>query len=112
MKRGGARQQIERLKNETDFLVSYVGKFVVIKRADPAASQPVAAGRWRVQASDQIHQRGFAGTRRPHDCHVLTAANIQGHASKRLYLFGTHLVRLPEVLRPDGESLVYQVMAK
>src|SRR3974390_35629 len=55
VQRGSARQKIEGLKNETDFLVADVGELVVVQFADQATGQPVAAGGRGIQAADQVH---------------------------------------------------------
>ena len=60
VERGGPRQQVEGLEDEADFLVADVGQLVVGKLADQPAVQPVAALGGRVQAADEVHQRGFA----------------------------------------------------
>ena len=46
VQRRGARQQIESLKDEADFLVADVGQLVIVQLADQPARQPVFARAW------------------------------------------------------------------
>ena len=52
VERGRARQQIESLKDESDFLVANVGQFVVVEFADEPPGKPVMALRRGVEAAD------------------------------------------------------------
>ena len=71
------RQQIEGLENEADFPVPDLRQLVVIHLADVRAVQFIQARRGRVQAAQQVHQRGLARTRRPHDRHVFAPLDLQ-----------------------------------
>ena len=63
VQRGGAGQQVESLEDEADFFVADARQFVVVQFADQLAVQPVVALAGRVEAADQVHQRGLARTR-------------------------------------------------
>jgi hypothetical protein len=78
----GARQQIESLKNKTDFAVADFGQLIVVHLADLAAVEFVSAGGRRVQAAEQVHQGGFAGAGRPHDGDVFAALDFQRDAAQ------------------------------
>ena len=54
--RVGARQEVERLENETDFLVPNPGELVVIHLADVNTIQLVEARSRGVQTTQEIHQ--------------------------------------------------------
>src|SRR5678815_6057616 len=56
VQRGGAREQIERLKNETDFLVANASKLVVVHLRNVLAVEPVFALARSIETADQIHQ--------------------------------------------------------
>ena len=56
----GARQQIERLKNEADLPISNLGQLIIVHLAHVRAVELVTSGAGRIQAADQVHQRGFA----------------------------------------------------
>ena len=69
--------------------------------------------RGRVQAADQVHQRGLAGARRAHDGDVLVALDAQVDAAQGMHLLlRPHVVGLPQVvgaiMQPSGaaETLV------
>ena len=94
-----ARQQIERLEHEPDFLVPDPGQLVVVHLADLLAVEQVGPFRRRVQAANQVHECRFAGTRRPHDGDIVTALDVNRHAAQRVNLLGSHHVGLPQVAR-------------
>ena len=37
----------------------------------------ICARCWQIKTSHYIHESGLAGTRRPHDCHVLSLINLK-----------------------------------
>src|SRR5579863_202874 len=104
VKSGGPREQVERLKNEADFLVADVGEFVVVELADQAPGEPVASLARRVEAADQVHQCGLAGARRAHDGDVFALANFYVDAAERVQLLGAHFVGFPEVFGLDDDA--------
>src|SRR5579863_16899 len=53
-------QQVERLEDESDFLVADPRQFIVVQFADQLAVEPVLSLRRRIEAADQVHQRGLA----------------------------------------------------
>ena len=102
VQRGGARQQVEGLEDEADLLVADARQLVVVQLADQLAVEPVAALGGRVQAADQVHQRGLAGAGRAHDGHVLVVLDAQGDAAQRLHLLlRAHVVGAPQILDDD-----------
>src|SRR5918999_841571 len=54
MKRRSAREQVEGLKNETDFLVTNTGELVVVHVRDVLSVEPVFALCCRVETADQV----------------------------------------------------------
>src|SRR5262245_52426613 len=60
VERSRAREQVECLKDEADFLVSYTRQFVIIHLRYVLAVQPILTLRSRVETPNQVHQRGFA----------------------------------------------------
>src|SRR5262245_28462209 len=99
--RVGARQQVEGLKHETDFLVPNLGQLVVIHFTDVDSVQVVAARGGRVQAAQQIHQGRFARAGRPHDGDVFAALNLQRHLTQRVNSFRSHLVKARNFLQTN-----------
>ena len=99
VERGRARQQVEGLEDEPDLLVPDAGQVVVVHRRDFLAVEQVAALRRRVEAADQVHQRGLARPRRPHDRDVLAPLDVDREAAQRVDLLVAHHVGLPEIVR-------------
>ena len=56
-------QEIERLKNETNLLIAYVREFIIVQLANFLTVQPVLTGCWRIETTDQVHERRLARTR-------------------------------------------------
>ena len=98
----GAGEQVEGLEDEADFLVADAGELVVVQFADQLAVEPVLALGRRVEAADEVHERGFAGAGGAHDGHVLVVLDAQGDAAQGLdLLLGAHVVGAPEILDDD-----------
>src|SRR5262249_46300573 len=97
VERSRAREQVECLKDEADFLVSYTRQFVIIHLRYVLAVQPILTLRSRVETPNQVHQRGFASARRANDCDVLDFVNIKRNTMKRVHFLSSHLVCLPDV---------------
>src|SRR6185503_4455804 len=57
MKRRGPCQQVEGLKNETDFLIANARQLVVVHLGNVFGVEPVFALAWRVETANKIHQR-------------------------------------------------------
>jgi len=101
VQRGGAGEQVEGLEDEADLLVADAGELVIVERGDVVAVEPVAAAGGRVEASDEVHQGGFAGAGGAHDGDVLVVADAQVDAAERVDLLVAHLVGLPEIAGDD-----------
>ncbi len=97
----GARQQVEGLEDETDFPVADLRQLVVIHLAHVRAVEFIQARSGRVQAAQQIHQGGFAGTGRPHDGHILAALHFNRNIAQRVDRLPAHLVAAGNVLQSD-----------
>src|SRR5215471_10008099 len=63
-------KQVERLEDESDLFVANACQLIVIQLAYQLAVEPVLSLRWSIEAADQVHQRGFAGSGRSHDCDI------------------------------------------
>ena len=109
MKCSCARQEVKGLKHETNLFVSNVGELIIVQIADQAACEPILPGGWRVEATDKVHQRGFAGARGAHDGHVLPLADLQVHATQCVHLLGAHFVNFRKFFRLDDNAGVDQV---
>src|SRR5206468_10489915 len=60
-------------------LVSYVGALVLVQLRDIHAVQQVASRSRTVQAAQDVHHGGLAGTRRTHDGYELPRMHFQIH---------------------------------
>jgi len=67
VQRAGARQQVEGLEDEADFLVANIGQFGPSESSLTSACSASRPRARSIQAADQVHQRGLAGARRSHD---------------------------------------------
>ncbi len=102
MQGGGAGQQIEGLKDETDFLVSNACQLVIVQLTDELPIEPVLAFGGSVEAADQIHERGLARSGWTHDRDILIVADPHRDPAQRLdLLFRTHVIGSPEVFNHD-----------
>ena len=108
----GARQQIERLKHEPDFAIANRSELVVVELAHQPSRQPVVSLRRRIQAADQIHERGFSGAGGTHDGDVFAFADHDVHAAQRVELLGAHFVGFPELFGLDDHAGIDQILAK
>src|SRR5690606_14430177 len=86
---------------------------VGVQRADVDAAEGVGAGRWRVEAADDVHGRRFARAAGAHDRHELPAVDPEVHAVERPHFGGAFAIDLGdgaklhdgEVRRRDAHSL-------
>ena len=102
VQRGGAGQQIEGLEDEADLLVADARQLVVVQLADQLAVEPVLALGGRIEAADQVHQRGLAGAGGAHDGDVLVVLDAQRDAAQGLHLLlRAHIVGAPQILDDD-----------
>jgi hypothetical protein len=101
MQGGGAGEQVEGLEDEADLLVADAGELIVVELGDVVTVEPVAALRRRVEAAEEVHQRGFAGAGGSHDGDVLVVLDADVDALESVDGLVAHLVGLPEVVGDD-----------
>jgi hypothetical protein len=82
---GEDRHEVEGLEDEAEPIAAQPGERLVAEPADLLAVDGHGAARRRVEAREQVHQRGLAGARRAHDGGVLAGRELQGHAPERLH---------------------------
>ncbi len=107
VERRGAGEEIEGLEDEADFLIANAGELVVVEFGDVVAVEPVAALGGRVEAADEVHQRGFSGAGGAHDRDVFVLTNAEVDAAEGVDLLVTHLVGLPEIVGDDDVARVW-----
>jgi hypothetical protein len=102
VERACARQQVEGLEDESDFLVPDSREFIVIQFADELTVEPVLAFRRRVEAANEVHQSRFAGARGTHDRDVFILLDAEVDAAQGMdLLLRSHVVRAPQILHDD-----------
>ena len=84
--RGRTRQQVETLKDKTEFLVSQFGQLFAVEIGHGDAIKEIGSGRGLVEAADGVHQRGLARTAGAHDGHELAAVDVQRDAAHGFHL--------------------------
>ena len=99
--RGGSRQQVEALKNESDSPAPDRRELFFGESGHVLPFEQVAPARGPIQASDDIHQGRFAGARRAHDRNKLAALNRERHSAQRVHLDLTQHVGFPEINQFD-----------
>src|SRR4029079_7477842 len=109
MQCGGASQEVESLKYKSDFLITNSRKLVIVHLGNVLAIQPVLAFRWRIKTSDKVHQCRFAGAGRADNRNVFASRNVKRNAVKRVNLFSSHLVGLPDVTHRDQRLRIVTV---
>jgi hypothetical protein len=82
---GCSCQEVERLKDEPNFLITDSSELVVVHLRHVLTGKPIFALTWRVETANQIHQRRLARTRRTNDRDVLAFANIERNAVERVH---------------------------
>jgi hypothetical protein len=97
VQRGCAREQVERLEDESNLLVPDPRQLVVVHRRDFLGVQQVAALRRRVEAANQVHQRRLPGSGRSHDGDILAALDSDRDAPEGVDLLPAHDIGLPQI---------------
>ena len=100
---GGAREQIERLKNKSDLAIADRGEFVVIHLGDILAVEFVAPGSRRIETAEHVHESGFAAAARAHDGEIFVAMNLERNAAQRVHSLFAHHVIFRDVLDVDDD---------
>ncbi len=95
------REQIEVLEDETHLAVANPRESPAAQLRDRLAVQPVLAGRGRVEATDDVHQRGLARAGGAHDGDILALPDDEVDAPQRIDLDLSQVVDLVDPLGPD-----------
>jgi len=91
-------------------LCSNVRELVVVQIADEAAGEPISSGAGRIEAADQVHQRGFAGTEGPMIA-TYSLCESRGQPRSRRALVRRPFRKLWRDLRFDYDARADQVFA-
>ena len=102
VQRRGTGQQMKHLENEADLLVADISQFILGQGTDLLAVDEILALDGRVQAAQQIHQRGFSRTRLAHDGNEFPALHHEIDVFQGVDLFAADLIGFAEVLNFDN----------
>ncbi len=100
---GGARQQIESLKDEPDFLIANTREFIIVHLRNVLAVKPIISLRSRIETTNQVHQRRFARAGWTGNGEILTAMDFERDPVQGVDLLSAHVVRLPNILHGDED---------
>src|SRR5712691_5552843 len=89
-------QELERLKNETDFFAAEARQSGIVERGGHNALEKQLAGSGEIHGAGEIEQRRFSATAASLEGYELTARNIQRDAVKR-----AHTLSIGEVVLTD-----------
>src|ERR1700682_4853110 len=98
LERGRPRQQIKSLKDKPYFAVANSRQLVFLKPGDIDAFEQMLARAGFVQASKNIHERGFTAAARAHDGDELSAPDLETYAAQGMNLCFTQVIALVNVL--------------
>src|SRR3989449_6014571 len=99
------RHQIECLKDEADLAIADLRQTLARQRADVLAIELIAAGRGRVETTQDVHQRAFARTRRSGDRDVLAGDDPGIDAAQRLHVDPAEPIRFLQTICDDQHDL-------
>ena len=85
---GGADQVIA-LEHEAEHFPAQPGQFLVVHGVHVLAGEAIFTVAGPVQAAEQVHQGGFAGTRAAHDGHAFAGFDGQRNAVQHLHVLVT-----------------------
>ena len=106
----GSRQQVEALEDETQFCRPHQGPLVGREAAHLLAVEPELAGTRPVEAAQDVHERGLAGTGGPHQGHHFAAGNGKGNAFEHGHVHFAEVVGLGDVFEPNKLAGTYGLL--
>ena len=102
--RSRAREEVEALKNETEFLVSDVGELVLVQLRNINAVEMVGAFGGSVEAAEQIHQGRLPGSTGAHQGDKLPLVDVQRDSAHGMNGHFPGFIDLVDVLDLDNGS--------
>jgi hypothetical protein len=101
-----ARQQVERLEDEADLVITDTREFLVGHLRYALPVQLVFAGCRPVQAAQDVHERRLARTRLSHDREVLVLEYVQVNRAQGVDEAAAHDIPALQVPQVDDRVLV------
>src|SRR5690349_4318268 len=99
LQRGMGREQVEALEDETQLAVPNPRPLRLRQPSDLLTTQQVLSTAGGIEAAEDVHEGGLAGTRRPHHGDIVASINPQADASQRVDHLSGHMVLLSKVDR-------------
>src|SRR4030095_13646900 len=90
LQRSRPREQGERLEYEPDLTVAHMRELPAAHARHELTAKPVVALVGRVQAAEDIHERGFSGAGRAHDRDILARVHLETHTAQRVDRLAAH----------------------
>ena len=109
--RRSARQQIETLKNETEFVIANICELIAIEHGNIGIIQNVTTGSRPIETSKNIHERRFAGTARSHQRDEFAALDLERNAAHRVNIDIAGVIRLVNVDQFDDFAVFHSSMS-
>jgi hypothetical protein len=106
--RGGARKQIEALKDEADFLVADEGeRFFVVPR-NVGSFEKVTTGTGTIETAEHVHEGGLAAAACAHDGHEFAPRDAEAYTTQSVYACFAQVVVFVDVFDADhrGSSAI------
>src|SRR5690606_19411203 len=94
-------EQVEALEDEADVAFAQLGEAVLREARDLAIGEPVAPARRRIDQADDVEQRRFAASGRPHDRDELALLDRQIDARERRGFELLRPIELRDALEAD-----------
>src|ERR1043166_1223969 len=107
LRHGESGQQPKVLENKAYLISPQVRSLLFLQILHGPVKKRQPAGVRRVQAAQQVQQRRFSRTRRPHDGDKFTAANLEADLVERAYLLATELVGFCQLLCGYGHAILF-----
>lgn len=99
--RGGAREQVKTLKNETELVIANVGELIALKFGNVDAIEEKSAAGRAIEAAEDVHEGRFAGSARAHEGDEFPRSNLERNAADGVHFDFTGLVSLVDVFQPN-----------
>lgn len=104
--RGEDRNQIERLENKSDVLISPIGELRFVEARDFDALHEAFAFGGAIDAGDDVKQRAFSGTGRAHEREKFAAGDIEGNVVEGCDVDFALAINLGEISDRDDRFVV------
>ena len=95
---GCACQQVEVLEHKADLPIAHMRQDITGELRDFLIRQLIATTTGLVKTTEQIHERGFAGARWPHDSNEFASGNIERDPTQGWHKGAAHRVILGQAI--------------